>query len=358
MATLAAAVAVVGGRPKRPRRRRSRARRRGLPQPTRAGSSARCAPTTTSGGTRSSTRRTGRATRPPRRLLPPLLFARASGKRPLTESGVYYLPFGQPLGARGAGSVALHVADGSQVIAERVGGRRLTILVGKQGRERYGSCLARLGQARLADGYLPIMTTSYTDAGPRSLPPGVVRGAYVGDGLARQLHPARRGREQGVGQGRPASAEPVARRTTEARQLARAPRFDLPRLQPAVEPSSARRSRTGSGAARSGRCISPGSTTRGDEGSSVDAARYESARRAVRGLLERTPDRGHADRRPGAARERRVPQPPDPEPAADLALQHRQPVRAVLVPGGRRRRAGDGASWGTPASRARSCARR
>ena len=96
--------------------------------------------------------------------MPPLLYARAAGKRPLTESGVYYLPFGQPLGARGAGSVALHVADGSQVIAERVGGRRLTVLVGPQGRERYGSCVTRLGQARLADGYQPIMTTTYTDA--------------------------------------------------------------------------------------------------------------------------------------------------------------------------------------------------
>ena len=99
-----------------------------------------------------------------RRLLPPLLYARAPGKRPLTESGVYYLPFGQPLGARGAGSVALHVADGSQVIAERVGGRRLTILVGAKGGERYGSCLARLGPARLAAGWQPILSTTYTDA--------------------------------------------------------------------------------------------------------------------------------------------------------------------------------------------------
>jgi hypothetical protein len=99
-----------------------------------------------------------------RRLLPPLLYARAPGKRPLTESGVYYLPFGQPADARGTGSVALHVADGSQVIAERVGGRRLTILVGARGRERYGSCLPRLGHARLADGYQPILTTTYTDA--------------------------------------------------------------------------------------------------------------------------------------------------------------------------------------------------
>jgi pimeloyl-ACP methyl ester carboxylesterase len=99
-----------------------------------------------------------------RRLLPPLLYARAPGKKPLTESGVYYVPFGQPAGARGAGSVALHVADGSQVIAERVGGRRLTVLVGAKGRERYGSCLARLGQARLAAGYLPILSTTYSDS--------------------------------------------------------------------------------------------------------------------------------------------------------------------------------------------------
>jgi len=99
-----------------------------------------------------------------RRLLPPLLYARTAGKRPLTESGVYYLPFGQPLGARGAGSIALHVADGSQVIAERVGGRRVTILVGAKGAERYGSCVSRLGHARLGDGYQPILTTTYIDS--------------------------------------------------------------------------------------------------------------------------------------------------------------------------------------------------
>jgi hypothetical protein len=97
------------------------------------------------------------------RLLPPLLYARAPKKRPLTESGAYYLTFGQPHGARGAGSVALHVADGSQVIAERVGGRRLTVFVGAAGRERFGSCLSRLGFARLADGYLPVLTTTYRD---------------------------------------------------------------------------------------------------------------------------------------------------------------------------------------------------
>lgn len=96
-----------------------------------------------------------------RRRLAPLLLARAPGKRPLTDSGIYYLPFAQPLGVQGAGSVALHVADGSQIVWQRIGGRELTIFLG---RERYGSCLARLTPARLADGYLPILETRYVDA--------------------------------------------------------------------------------------------------------------------------------------------------------------------------------------------------
>src|SRR6266511_4036198 len=45
-----------------------------------------------------------------RRLLKPLLFAR-SLRKPLTASGIYYLPFAQPLGVRGASTVALHLAD-------------------------------------------------------------------------------------------------------------------------------------------------------------------------------------------------------------------------------------------------------
>nr|MBA2461890.1 hypothetical protein [Actinomycetota bacterium] len=98
-----------------------------------------------------------------RRYLPPLLYARAPGKRPLTDSGVYYLPFAQPLGVQGAGTVALHVADGSQVISNRVGERSLTVLVGPNGRERYGTCVRRLTPARLAEGYLPILQTAYVD---------------------------------------------------------------------------------------------------------------------------------------------------------------------------------------------------
>ena len=99
-----------------------------------------------------------------RRYLRPLLYARGAGGRPLTASGVYYLPFAQPDGARGAGSVALHVADGSQILAQRVGGRSLAVSVGTTGAERFGSCLARLGTPALAGGYLPILETRYRDA--------------------------------------------------------------------------------------------------------------------------------------------------------------------------------------------------
>jgi hypothetical protein len=96
--------------------------------------------------------------------LAPLLFARAPHGKSLTASGVYYLPFAEPPGPQGAGAVALHVADGSQLLARRVGGRSLTIFVGRNGTERYGSCLARLVPARLKDGYLPVLETGYTDA--------------------------------------------------------------------------------------------------------------------------------------------------------------------------------------------------
>lgn len=96
--------------------------------------------------------------------LAPLLFARGPGGAPLTDSGVYYLPFALPAGPQGAASVELHVADGSEILARRVGGPSLVVYVGASGGERYGSCLDRLAPAALADGYLPILETSYVDA--------------------------------------------------------------------------------------------------------------------------------------------------------------------------------------------------
>ena len=92
------------------------------------------------------------------RHLAPLLYARTSGGKPLTPSGVYYLPFSEPAGPSGAGSVALHVADGSEILSETTGGPGLMVSVGGS---RFGSCLARLAPARLADGWLPILETRY-----------------------------------------------------------------------------------------------------------------------------------------------------------------------------------------------------
>jgi hypothetical protein len=102
-----------------------------------------------------------------RALLHPLLMVgKPAGLKPrrLTDSGVYYLAFGQPRDDDGAGVVQLHVADGSQIVSRRVDGSKLTVFVGTRGKERYGSCLSRLETPRLAQGYLPILDTAYTDA--------------------------------------------------------------------------------------------------------------------------------------------------------------------------------------------------
>jgi hypothetical protein len=98
-------------------------------------------------------------------LKPLLLAGHLPGERSsrLTDSAVYYLPFGQPSGVEGADAIALHVADGGQIAAERTRGRRLSIFVGAGGRERYGSCLPRLLTPRLYGGYLPILETRYAD---------------------------------------------------------------------------------------------------------------------------------------------------------------------------------------------------
>jgi hypothetical protein len=98
-----------------------------------------------------------------RALLPPLWYALGHGGRRLTASGAYYLTFAYPLSLYGAKAFALHVADGSQIVTRRIGGPALTLFVG-DGRERYGSCLVRLSEPRLAHGWLPILRTTYVDA--------------------------------------------------------------------------------------------------------------------------------------------------------------------------------------------------
>ena len=100
------------------------------------------------------------------RLHPLFLVGRPAGLRPkrLTDSGVYYLAFGIPAGPGGAAHTQLHVADGSQVVSQVADGRRLTVSVGTNGKERYGSCLSRLATPALAEGYQPVLETAYTDA--------------------------------------------------------------------------------------------------------------------------------------------------------------------------------------------------
>src|SRR5919106_805764 len=93
------------------------------------------------------------------RFLQPLFLARAQNGRPLTDSGVHYTHFAQPESAKGATTVALHVADGSQVISRRAHGRSLTVAVGAGGRERYGSCLRPPRPPEPARRYLPLLLT-------------------------------------------------------------------------------------------------------------------------------------------------------------------------------------------------------
>jgi hypothetical protein len=82
-----------------------------------------------------------------RRYLSPLFFARTSKQRPLTRSGAYYLPFSQGPG------VMLHVADGGEILFDRVGGQSVSIFAGGA---RFAAC-----SARLADGWLPILQTAF-----------------------------------------------------------------------------------------------------------------------------------------------------------------------------------------------------
>ena len=97
--------------------------------------------------------------------LKPLMyaFAPAAGGSYLDDSGVYYIPFGQPTGLDDRGSIALHVADGSQIISDKAGNRSLRIFVGTDGAERYGECINDLAEPALHDGYLPVLDTKYTD---------------------------------------------------------------------------------------------------------------------------------------------------------------------------------------------------
>ena len=120
-------------------------------------------PARISGASRLLTSRSGPTLAAANRYLAPLLLATQRRQVPLTPSGFYYVPLSFGFSSYGPAVFALHVADGSEIITRHVGGPSLTFYVGN-GRERYGSCTERLRPARLADGYLPIVQTSYVDA--------------------------------------------------------------------------------------------------------------------------------------------------------------------------------------------------
>jgi len=81
----------------------------------------------------------------------------------LSDTGVYYIPFGQPQQPTSPGDLALTVADGSQIISNKVGSLSTRIFVGAGGQEQFGSCLTNLSTPELYKGYLPILELQYKD---------------------------------------------------------------------------------------------------------------------------------------------------------------------------------------------------
>lgn len=81
----------------------------------------------------------------------------------LTDTRVYYIPFGQPKNLTTPGDVALTVADGSQIISNRAGSLSTRIFVGSAGQEQFGSNLANLSTPELYKGYLPVLQLQYQD---------------------------------------------------------------------------------------------------------------------------------------------------------------------------------------------------
>lgn len=97
-------------------------------------------------------------------FLKPLMYTvQPAVEGPQTPTGVHYLPFGVPSGTSGRGTVALHVADGSQIMTDRWNGRNTQIFVG-DGSERFGGTIANLDGPSLYRGYLPVLRVGYHDS--------------------------------------------------------------------------------------------------------------------------------------------------------------------------------------------------
>ena len=197
---------------------------------------------------------------------------------------------------------------------------------------------------RLADGWLPILETRLRRRAPARA---------TGRSRSRRARRGRRARELRPDRGRRAAR----------------PRGVTVRLT--ASPGAAAQLRFGAGGRRDGASatfrVARGATGRSTpRGSSAGAGAGARARpggvrgraRVGRRVLAGPPRRGDDDRGARAAGRGRRPRAPRPEPAPDLALQHRQRVRGVLVPGGRRRRAGARRAGLRATSRARSSAPR
>jgi hypothetical protein len=97
-------------------------------------------------------------------FLKPLMYAvQPATEGPQSPTGVHYLPFGMPSGLSGRGAIALHVADGSQIMTNRWNYRNTQIFVG-DGTERFGATIGRLDGPVLYRGYLPVLEVGYQDA--------------------------------------------------------------------------------------------------------------------------------------------------------------------------------------------------
>ena len=223
------------------------------------------------------------------KLVPPLLFARTSRQRPLTSSGVYYVPSAQPGGDQGAGAPMLLLADGSEARYGSVGGAALTVRV--EDGERFGACLRRSGAARLSR--LPADRADVLRRCPRpALPTGGIRGTAADGATAAYLEIT----------GGPAIRDPC-------RLLAASrPAIWAPRRSPRAVP--------------------------------IDGAEYARARASVVSYWQNRLAEGASIAGSRGARHECAARVADPEPDAHVALQHRQPLRGVLVPGEPRRRPG------------------
>ena len=212
----------------------------------------------------------------------------------------------------------------------------------RQRRTRAVRLLPRAPDAREARGGLPAdpPDTVRRRVG-RAVPPGVVRGPHPGDAIARQLR-ARRGRR--------APRTPPRRRPL--RLLGhRAPtrRHDADSRRPRTTRVSAGSERlthgchvsdrSGDAADGHGRLAR---RTRAAEGAHARRGHLHGGARLGRPVLGGEARGSDGSERAGAGRRERVARAARAEHGAHMALQHREPVRAVLVPGEPRRRPGDG----------------